>query len=253
MPALASALLRSCLVGMRALFDRVAIHHWRDQAGLVLALGDPAEMAVGYRLMSQGSAPGTLHDLIISERNQHPVTERQEPWVNELLTTFESIAATATETIEDKGARASLAITPSIAARRWPWRREGSPEVGDRTTVVVYALRCTTCETRFLLDTAVDQAAARRWSLDVAPARIAAGRSAELVATAFDPERDAEASQAMETVRPAADALGLAAIRLPYNRPSGQPDDRCTVCGADTWSPVPLRLVEDPIRLVPLS
>ena len=64
---------------MEALFDRVAIDFWRDRAGLVLALGDPAELAVGYRLMSQGSAPGTLHDLIISERNKHPVTEQQEP------------------------------------------------------------------------------------------------------------------------------------------------------------------------------
>ena len=124
--------------------------------------------------------------------------------------------------------------------------------MGDRTDVIVYALRCTTCETRFLLDTAVAQAAARRWSLEVAPPRVAAERSAELVATAFDAEHDAEASGAMEAVRPAADALGLSAIRLPYNRPRGEPDDRCTVCGADTWKPVPLRLLEDPIRLVPV-
>jgi hypothetical protein len=81
---------------------------------------------------------------------------------------------------------------------------------------------------------------------------IAANRASELVAAAFDPDHDPEAQRAVEEVRPAAEELRLRAIRMPYNRPDHQPDDRCPVCGADTWNPVPLRLSEDPLRLVPM-
>lgn len=253
MPPLASRLLRSCLLGMEALYDRVAIEYWRAQVRGVLDLRDPADMAAGYRLISQGSASGTMYDLIISERNRHPITEQQEPWVNELLTTFESIAAVATETIRGVGTGARLPMAPSVAARRTPWQREAGPGVGDRTDVIVYAVRCTTCESRFMVDTSVALAAARRWSLEVAPPRIAAGHSVELVATAFDAEQDPEAKQALEAFQPAADALGLATIRLPYNGPAGRLDDRCTVCGADTWKPVLLRLLDDPPRFIPLA
>jgi hypothetical protein len=81
---------------------------------------------------------------------------------------------------------------------------------------------------------------------------IAANRSAQVVAAAFDPDHDPVAQRAVEEVRPAAEQLGLSEIRLPYNRPDHQPDDRCPVCGADTWKPVMLRLSEDPLRLVPI-
>ncbi len=253
MPPLATRLLRSCLLGMEALYDRVTIEHWRLQVRGVLDLRDPVEMAAGYRLISQGSASGTMYDLIISERNRHPISEQQEPWVNELLTTFESIAALAAETIEGDGADAKFPMAPSVAARHTAWLREARPMVGNRTDVIVYAVRCTTCESRFMVDTSVALAAARRWSLDVAPPRIAAGRSLELVAIAFDAEHDPEAKQALEIFQPAADALGLPAIRLPYNGPAGRADDRCAVCGADTWKPVLLRLLDDPVRFIPLA
>jgi hypothetical protein len=72
-----------------------------------------------------------------------------------------------------------------------------------------------------------------------------------LVAAAFDSDHDPDAQQAVEEVKPAAEHLGLPEIRLPYNRPDRQPNDRCPVCGADTWKLVMLRLAEDPIRLVP--
>ncbi len=56
----------------------------------------------------------------------------------------------------------------------------------------------------------------------------------------------------MEAVQPAADALGLVTVRRPYNRPGGQPDDRCRVCGTDTWRAGPLQLQGDPVRFLPL-
>lgn len=245
-------LLRSSLVGMDALFGRIKIHGWHERVRRVLELGDPEAMAAGYRQMSAGSAPGTFHDLIISEYNRHPITEQQEPWVNELLTTLQTIAGVAADAITKGGVNARISISVAEAARRYPWQREVTADAPSRGDVHVYAFDCTTCGSRFLQDTAVVSAAAQRWAVRHAPQMIAANRSAQLVAAAFDPDHDPEAQGAVAEVRPAAEQLGLPEIRLPYNRPDHQLDDRCPVCGADTWKPVPLRLSEDPLRLIPM-
>jgi hypothetical protein len=252
MPPLAADLLHSSLVGMDALFGRVKIGFWQEQARLLLELRDPEAMAAGYRQMSAGSAPGTLHDLIISEYNRHPITEQQEPWVNDLLTTFQTIAGVAANEIAKRGAKAKIPMSLADAARRYPWQDEVRPNLPNRDNVHTYALDCITCGSRFLLNTAVASAASQRWAVRFAPQVIAANRSTELVSAAFDPDHDAEAQHAVQEVRPAADELGLPEIRMPYNRPGHEPDDRCGVCGADTWKPVPLRLTEDPVRLVPM-
>jgi hypothetical protein len=234
---------------MEALFERLRIDAWLVRVRKVLGLKDAADMATGYGLMSQGSAPGTFHDLIVSSFNRHPVTEPQEPWINELLTTFQAIAEVATEAVAGQGRGASMPIPARVAARRYPGLADKTA-APDRDRVTVYSFVCSTCGSRYLLDTAVAQAAARRWALDVAPEAIEGRRSPGLVATAFDPDQDAAARHLMEAVRPAADALGLVVIRRPYNRPGGDPDDRCPVCGADTWRPVPLKLEEDPVRFI---
>lgn len=253
MPPLAADLLHSSLVGMDALFGRVRIGFWQEQARLLLELRDPEAMAAGYRRMSAGSAPGTLHDLIISELNRHPITEQQEPWVNDLLTTFQTIAGVAADAIARSGAKARIPVSLAEAARRYPWQQEVKPDLPNRDdNVHTYAFDCTTCGSRFLLDTAVASAASQRWAVRFAPQAIAANRSTELVSVAFDPDHDQKAQRAVQEVRPAADQLGLPEIRMPYNRPGHQPDDRCGVCGADTWKPVPLRLTGDPLRLVPM-
>jgi hypothetical protein len=249
----AAGLLRSSLVGMVGLFDGVDIDWWRGLTRRVLDLGDPDVMAVGYKMMSQGSAPGTFYDLFITRSNGHHVSEVQEPWVNQLLTTFQAMAAVATEAIATHGPAATMPGTPTVAARRYPWHTGASPGDADRTRVMVYSVICSTCGSRFLLDTAVAEAAARRWSLRIAPSMVADQRSLELVSVALAPDDDAGARDAVEEVRPAADALGLVTVRLPYNRPAGQPDDRCPVCGADTWLAGPLLLRDDPLGFIPLS
>lgn len=236
---------------MDALFGRVEIGSWQERARLVLELGEPEAMAAGYQRMSQGSAPGTLHDLIISEFNHHPIAEQQEPWANELLTTFETLAGVAADAIAKDGAEARIPMSLDEAARRYPWQRDVDPHL-TRDEVHTYGVDCITCGSRFLLHTAVASAAAQRWAVRHAPALIAANRSVELVAAAFDADHDPEAQRAVEEVRPAAEQLDLSEIRLPYNRPDHQPDDRCRVCGADTWKPVVLRLTEEPLRLVPV-
>jgi hypothetical protein len=250
---LAVDLLRSGLVGMEVLFDRLDLDWWLINTRRVLDLPDPAAMAIGYGLMSQGSAPGTFYDLLITRSNGHHVTEDQEPWVNHLLLTFQAVAAVATEAIASQGAAAAMPVPTTLAARRYPWHTDTDPGAADRSRMIVYSVICTTCASRFLLDTAVVEAAACRWSLSIAPPMIEADLSPDLVTTALDPDHDAAARHAVEAVRPAADALGLVAVRRPYNRPSGQADDRCRVCGADTWTAGPLLLQEDPIRFVPLS
>jgi hypothetical protein len=252
MPARAANLLYSSLVGMVELFGQVKIDFWQERARLVLELREPEAMAAGYRLMSQGSAPGTLHDLGISEFNRHPITEPQEPWVKELLTTFESLAGAAADAIAKNGAKAQFPMPLAEAALRYPWQREVKPRDPSRDDVHVYAFDCTTCGSRFLQDIAVASAAAKRWAVRTAPQMIAANRSAQLVSAAFHAYQDPKAQRAVDEVRPAADQLGLPEIRLPYNRPDRQPDDRCPVCGADTWKPVALRLSEDPLRLDPM-
>ena len=57
----------------------------------------------------------------------------------------------------------------------------------------------------------------------------------------------------LETVLPAFERLRLPVIRLPYNRPRGEPDDRCTTCGADTWGTTNWDFFDHPPRLEPLA
>ena len=116
-------------------------------------------MAAGYQLMSQGSAPGTFYDLIISGINGHPVTEAQEPWVNQLLTTFQAVAAVACRGDRRRGPAAGMPVPSGVAARRYPWHPDRAADL-DRARVIVYSVVCTTCGSRFLLDTAVAEAAA---------------------------------------------------------------------------------------------
>lgn len=228
----ASTILHSCLVGLDQLFGRVAIEAWQNEVRRVLELHDPAAIAEGYRRMSRGSAPGTFHDLIISEFNRHPVTEQQEPWVNELLTTFQAMASASARAIAGGGPDAKLPVTPSEAARQTPGFDGVAPELTDRRHVRVHAVDCQTCGSRFLLDTAVAEAAAKRWAVLTAPSMVAANRSTVLASIALDPASDALARRAIAEIRPAADRLDLLTIRMPYNRPAHQPDDRCPVCFA---------------------
>jgi hypothetical protein len=250
---LAIDVLRSCLVGVDELFGKLAMPSWREQTRSILGLDDAVRMADAYKLMSRGGAPGTFHDLTISNFNRHPVTEQQEPWVNELLTTFQAIAATAADAVVLGGAHARLPMRPSDAARHLP----GFPGIAldriDRLRVIVYAMECVTCEALYLLDTAVASAAAKRWAVTRAPSMVAAGKSSQLVEMALSAADHGDTARALAAVQPAADSMGLSTVRIPYNRPRGEPNDRCGVCGADTWRPVPLRLVDRPLRLVPLS
>jgi hypothetical protein len=242
-------LLRSVLEGLDHLFAKAQIPGWRDRVRAALDAADAATVAGAYLNISQGSAPGTFHDLIISRLNRHALTERQEPWVNELLTTFQSIGLLAARAISDGDAEARLSGSVEEAAAQHP---ELEGDVPARTRILVTGMRCTTCDTRFALDDAAESAAAIRWSLFTAPARIATGRSPGLVTAAFDPDGDPATKAEVAEVRPAIDGLKLAAIRRPYNRPGGAPDDRCPVCGAGTWVPIRWQLDGDPLRLVPL-
>lgn len=248
--ASAAVILRSCLVGLDELFGRVKIAGWQGDVRRVLASADPRAMGTAYERMSGGSASGTFHDLIISELNRHPVSERQEPWINELLTTFQAMAEVAMRAIVLDGATASLPVSPSVAARRIPGMGGVGLDRIDRRQVTVYALDCRACGSRYLLNTAVDDAAAKRWAVAIAPSFVAANRCQELVGRALEAGKDPDTRRAIAEVRPVADALGLPTIRLPYNRPGGGPNDRCAVCGADQWWPVALRLVENPLRFV---
>ncbi len=247
---LAIDLLRSVLEGLNQLFAEAEIVHWRDRVRAALDAPDAASTADAYLSLSGGSAAGTFHDLIISLFNRHAVTERQEPWINELLTTFQSIGLQAARAISDGGPSAMLPTGVEEAAARHA-HIEG--DVPPRTRIHVTGMRCTTCDSRFMLDSAIDWAAATRWSLFTAPARIATGRSASLVTAAFDPDADPAARAEVAGVRPAIDELKLPAIRLPYNRPDRGPNDHCTVCGADTWVPIRWQLDGDPPKLVPLQ
>ena len=126
-------------------------------------------------------------------------------------------------------------------------------EVPPRTRMHVTGMRCTTCDTRFMLDSSSDWAAARRWSLFTAPARIAARRSASLVAAAFNSATDPATRASIADVLPAVRKLKLAEIRLPYNRSDRGPTDLCPVCGAETWTPIRWQLEGDPPTLVPFA
>jgi len=247
---LAIDLLRSVLAGLELIFSGVGILPWRDRMRAALDEPDAAATADAYLRLSAGSASGTFHDLTISLFNRHSVTEDQEPWINELLTTFQSIGLLAARTVSEGGAAAALGITVEEAAASHP-HIEG--DVPPRTRIHVAGMHCTTCDSRFMLDSSTDWSAARRWSLSAAPARIASGRSASLVAAAFSPGADPATRASVADVRPAIHRLKLPEIRLPYNRSDRGPTDRCPVCGAETWTPIYWQLEGDPPALVPLS
>jgi hypothetical protein len=245
----AIAVLRSTLAGLDELFHRTSITHWRDSVREVAAVERPSAKARAYRSMSAGSASGTFHDLIISVYNNHPITARQEPFVNNLLSTLQSLGIGATLAIERDGDQATLGRpTAEVAAEHW-LAQEGR-DVRNRWDMIVTGVRCTTCDSRYQLDGSPDEIAARRWSLTTAPARIEAGRSRGLVNAAMDPLRDPHTRTELDLVAPAFEQVDLPVIRLPYNLPDRGPNDRCRVCGADTWTPgIHWRVLDDPLRL----
>ncbi len=247
---LAIDLLRSVLEGLELLFGQAGIVGWRDRVRSVREQPDAGSTAKAYSAMAGGSAAGTFHDLIISLFNGHQVTERQEPWINEMLSTFQSIGVLAARAVKDGGASARSPMSAAEAAALHPWSQTDAP---PRTRIHVSGMRCTTCDGRFLLDTTLDSGAAKRWSLFTAPRRIASMRSASLVAAAFSPETDPATRASITDVRPAVQKLKLPEIRLPYNRPDRGPTDRCPVCGAETWTPINWRLEGDPPALVPFA
>ena len=169
---LAADLLRSVLEGLELLFSEAGIVGWRDRVRSVGEQPDAGSIAKAYLAMSEGSAAGTFHDLIISLFNGHPVTERQEPWINELLSTFQSIGVLAARAIKDRGTSARLPMSserplrctrgarpmlrqgrastsPACAARRatagscWtaPWIR-GPPSAGRSSRLQGASHRC---------------------------------------------------------------------------------------------------------------
>ncbi len=83
-----------------------------------------------------------------------------------------------------------MPVSSGVAARRYPWHSDGAADL-DRARVIVYSIVCTTCGTRSLLDTAVAEAAALRWSLGIAPQAIEDDRSPDVVTAALDPDDDA--------------------------------------------------------------
>ena len=84
---LAIDLLRSVLEGLDLLFAGAEILHWRDRVRAALDQPGAAETADAYLRLSGGSASERSTTLTISLFNGHPVTEAQEPWINELLNT----------------------------------------------------------------------------------------------------------------------------------------------------------------------
>lgn len=209
-------------------------------------------MARAYASMSRGSASGTFHDRIISVFNDDRVTVRQEPYVNALLRTFQSIGPACVHAITADGDDAVLGQSTADAASEY-WLRWQGRDVPSRWRTVVTGVRCRTCDSRYLLDNALDGVAARRWSLTTAPAWIETGRSRQLVDAAMDPEGHPETRAQLEAVRPAFQALGLPSIPLPYNRLDRGPNDRCRVCGSDTWTTTHWLMLYDPPRLEPMT
>jgi hypothetical protein len=250
---LAAPLLRSVLVGLHELFTRTRIGFWPDRVRHVAAAESGVAMAAAYQVMAQGSAPGTFHDRIISIRNRDAVTEAQEPFVNELLTTLESLGMAAAMAIAADGEHAAIQETPEQLAARYTWHYVDGSETPPRTEHVVTGMRCKTCGSRYTLNDSPRWAAARRWALNVAPGQIAAGRSRALVDAALDPERDALTSRELERMKAPFEAIGLPVISLPYNKPGNAPDDRCRTCGADDWGTINWRLIGEPPWLEPLE
>ena len=246
----AADVLRSVLDGLEELFRRTRVGFWDEQVRRVAAFDSPTMMAGVYASMSQGSAPGTFHDLTISVFNHHPITPRQEPFVNELLTTFQSVGLACMNAISADGDAAALGQSTAEIASDY-WLRWQGHDVASRWHKVVTGVRCKTCDGRFLLDDSPDWVAALRWSLTTAPAWIDAGRSRQLIDVAMDPGGHAETRAQLEAVRPAFEALGLPFIPLPYNRPDRGPNDRCRTCDADSWTTTHSLMVHDPPRLEP--
>jgi hypothetical protein len=203
--------------------------------------------------MAQGSAPGTFHDRIISVRNGDAVTEAQEPFVNELLTTLESLGMAAATAISTDGGHAAMRQTAEELAVRSVWHYVDGAATPPRTEHIVTGVRCNRCASRYMLDDAPRWAAARRWALTVAPGRIAAGQSRGLVNAALEPDRDPSTRAELDRRRAPFQAIGLPAIPLPYNKPGHAPNDRCRICGADDWGTSLWRLVGEPPRLEPLD
>jgi hypothetical protein len=248
----AADVLRSVLDGLDELFRRTGVSFWDEQVRRVAALESPTMMAGAYASMSQGSAPGTFHDRIISVRNHDLVTSRQEPFVNELLTTFESVGLACMNAIRADGDAAPLHQSTADTASEY-WLRWQGHEVASRWRKVVTGVRCRTCDSRYLLDDAPDWVAALRWSLTTAPTWIEDGRSRQLVDAAMDPSGHADTRAQLEAVRPAFEAVGLPFIPLPYNRPDRGPNDRCSTCGADSWTTTHWLMAHNPPRLEPLA
>ena len=249
----AGDLLRRVLDGLDELFTRTDVPAWAEVVREVGAIADPVEMARAYDRMSQGSASGTFHDLIISMRNGHAITEVQEAYVNELLATFQSIGRAATHAVVVEGAEARLTESIADAAARDVFMPLESLSPPRRREIIVTLMHCAVCGTTYQLDIGPHYVAARRWALTTAPAWIAEPSARDLVAPAMDPLDHEETRQELETVRPAFDRLGSPVIRLPYNRPDAGANDRCATCGADSWLTAHLRFLDSPPRLEPLE
>lgn len=247
----AANLLESVLDGLDELFTTTGVAAWAETVREVRAISGPTDMARAYQRMSQGSAPGTFHDLIISMRNGHAVTEIQEPYVNELLATLQSIGRSAAHSVVVEGADARLSDEIlDVAARDVFMPLDSLPR---RREIMVTLMRCVVCGTTYQLDVGPHYVAARRWALTTAPAWIADSRAREVVASAMEPMDHEETRRELEAVRPAFDHLGLAAIRLPYNRPDRGQNDRCGTCGADNWITSHMQFLDSPPRLEPLQ
>ena len=248
----AAALLRSVLEGLDELFAQTGVPYWRGRVREVAAADSPSSMARAYESMQEGSAPGTFHDLVMSAHNRNTVTQRAEPYVNELLETFQSLGLATTQAIKRGGDNARMASSTPDLASQYVLALRGS-DAPSRRRIVVTGVRCTTCNTSYQLDDAAHRVAARKWSWTTAPEWVDAGRSRELVAAAMQPLDHRETRTQFDEVRPAFQRPGHPTIRLPYNRPSGAPNDQCRVCGADAWTTTHWLFVDDPPRLQDLT
>jgi hypothetical protein len=247
----AASLLESVVDSLDELFTRTGVAVWAEMVRQARAVSTPTDTARAYERMSQGSAPGTFHDLIISTRNGHAITEIQEPYVNELLATLQSLGRSAAHAVVVDGADARLPDGILDAAARDVFMPLDSPP--RRREIMVTLMRCAVCGTTYQLDVGPHYVAARRWALTTAPAWIADSRARDAVAAAMEPMDHEETRRELEAVRPAFDRLGLEAIRLPYNRPDRGQNDRCGTCGADNWLTTHMQFLDSPPRLEPLQ
>ena len=242
-------LLRSVLEGLELLFSQAGIVGWRDR---VRSVRDGSERRVdGQRVYRHVRRQRTGH----LPRPDHLALQPPPGHRGARSHGSTSCCAPSSRSACWPLARSREAAPPpglgwasERPLRATPTWRVMSP---PRTQMHVTGMHCTTCDSRFMLDSATSSAAARRWSLFTAPRHIASMRSPGLVAAAFSPETDPATRASVADVRPAIRKLELPEIRLPYNRPDRGPTDRCPVCGADTWTPITWRLEGDPPALVP--